>query len=161
MPLFVAFPRMFFFEVKQKTCVNALYQHCECFLALVAIIETIQRSARAATDCEALQRNIRDYLSSFEALYGADWMTIKFHFLIHYPAFIKKWTSLPNAFVLERKHKTPKRFGNEMRNTSYQWDSSILREVTNHHIATLTGVDVHHFSVKPALVHPHPASKQL
>ncbi len=44
---------------------------------------------------------------------------------------------LPNCFVLERKHKWPKRFATETRNLQGNWDSHVLQEVTAHHISVL------------------------
>ena len=37
----------------------------------------------------------------------------------------------------ERKHKGIKRFANEVRNTSVDWDRSVLREATAHHMGLL------------------------
>ena len=151
----------FFHEVERKTTNLQLSQHCTCFGALVRIIETIQKSTRAVIDCDLLQRYISTYMSSFEALYSRDAMPIKFHLLVHFPAFMRKWGSLPNCFALERKHKTPKRFGNAMQSTTQSWDASILREVTSRHIATLTADDCQHFCVLPGLSRPQPVNRKL
>ena len=151
----------FFEAVATKSANTSLCGHINSLLGLVHVIEMILKAARSHIDCTMLQNYIDAYLGTFERLYGPEHMTIKFHYLIHYPAFIRRWGQLPNCFALERKHKIPKRFGNEIRNTSGTWDASVSREVTNHHIAELTAADAHHFGAAAGLIGPHRMSKKL
>ena len=59
---------------------------------------------------------------------------------------------LPNCFTLERKHKVAKIYGNEMSNTSVQWDASVMREVATFHLVYADGV---------GLLHPHKVSRRV
>ena len=151
----------FFDALERRSTSQEVKNHCNCFLCLVHIMEVIQRSGRRDVDCTALQRCIDAYLASFKALYGPECMIVKFHFMIHYPAFIRRWASLPNCFALERKHKMPKRFSNEIKNTSRNFDASVLREVTCHHLAVLSDPEATHFEHDAGLIAPYPMPKKL
>ena len=107
-----------------------------CFMGLVRIIQDIMKSARYAVDCDALQRSISAYLGAYKALYGEANMQPKTHYMMHFLAFIRRWQFLPNCFVLERKHKIPKKFANQLLNTKTNWETYVLRDVTNEHLAT-------------------------
>ncbi len=113
---------------------HEVVQHCTCFLLLVKVLELLQSSARGVVPPALLRAAIEAHLKSFKALYGSEAMTTKFHATLHFPAFLEKHGFLPNCFVLERKHKGPKRYGNEIRNTSAAWEASVLREVTALHL---------------------------
>ena len=56
--------------------------------------------------------------------------------------------------MLERKHKNPKRWVNEVKNVHNQWGASVLRELTNQHLAELTLPDKWLFDSKPRLLNP-------
>ena len=144
--------------IAEQTQSETLKTHVSCFLHLAQIIGCIMRSSRVAVDPAALERSICSYLSAFQALYGPDCMTIKFHFSLHFPAFLRRWRILPNCFVHERKHKQAKRFGNEVRNTSSNWDASVLREVTNHRLSALTGA---RFATDAGLISPHAVNGKM
>jgi hypothetical protein len=64
-------------------------------------------------------------------------MTIKFHLMMHFSAFLRTWSYIPNCFVLERKHKHAKRFGNEVRNTAGSWEAVVARDITARHLEML------------------------
>ena len=145
--------------VCRKSSVNEVLMHSRCFLGLVDIIENVMRSARSVVDCNALERSISAYLSAFKALYGPEEMTPKFHYMMHYPAFLGRWHIIPNCFVLERKHKLPKRYANPILNTKADWEVSVLREVTNSHLASLGDTVV--FDDGAALLSPHRAGRRM
>ena len=87
-------------------------------------------------------------------------MTPKFHYSLHFPSFIRKHGWIANCFVLERKHKLPKRFENNMCTGHASLERSALREVTKWHISTL----VHgpgHFARGAGLVDPRVAKPQF
>ena len=155
MPVFACF----FHVLSTTSSVAEVLDHSRCFLGLIDVIETIMKSARVPVDCDALQRSIGAYLGAFAALYGPDEMTPKFHYVIHFPSFIRRWQILPNCFVLERKHKFPKRYANALLNTAADWEKSILKEVTNVQLASLA--DTVAFDDGAALLAPHIASKKL
>ena len=134
--------------------------HAASFLQLVRVVELILRSARCSVDPLALQSAISDYLKGFASLYGPEWMIIKFHYMLHLPKFLKQFGFLPNCFVHERKHKHPKRFANQVTNTTGNWEGSVLRDVTCNHVHALRSDDGR-FNLDAALVAPHRPSKKM
>ena len=149
----------FFDKVRRNSSVHEVLDHATCFLGLVRIIEDIMRTARSAVDCDALERSISAYLSAFKALYGEDQMTPKMHYIMHFADFIRRWHYLPGCFVLERKHKLPKRYANPLTNLNYDWESFVHREVTHQHVAQLEETAM--FDDGAALLSPFPLSKRF
>ena len=83
--------------------------HGRCFLLLVCVVELILLSARRRVSGAQYVHACRLFLQSFKNVYGAEWATPKFHSAIHFAPLLDRWQTLPNCFVLERKHKLPKR----------------------------------------------------
>ena len=129
-------------------------RHGACFLLLATAMELLEGSARGKATPAELQRAIIAHLNAYKTLYGEDWMPIKFHLSIHFPMFLQRWGILPNCFVLERKHRMPKRYANEMRNTSSNWEANVLRECTAHHFAEFENNGPNHFQGAACLVNP-------
>ena len=69
----------------------------------------------------------------------------KFHWLLHLPSVLRKFSRLLNCFCLERKHRVPKRYATELTNTSSR--TALLMEVTSHHLGQLSEPDSFRFSV--------------
>ena len=126
-------------------------RHGACFMLLINVLQLIEKSARGATTPANLQRAIVAHLRTFKALYGDEWMPVKFHMSIHLPMFLQRWGFLPNCFVLERKHRVPKKYANDMRNTSGDWEKSVLRECTAAHFAELER-NTTHFQAAACLI---------
>ena len=153
LPVFAHFLR----QVAATSPDEALRQHVACISRLAETVEMLQATARRNVDPERLRRNVEHYLSDFKRLFGPEVMTIKFHLVLHLAASLRRLGFLPNCFALERKHKVPKRFGNELFNTSQKWEASVLREVTCHHMAKLK--HEHHFVADVGLLNPRVPSK--
>ena len=83
--------------------------HAKCYLLLTHLVELLQRSAREIIDGRLYTAAAQDFLKLYHDLYGESTMTPKFHSVLHFGAFLQQWGSLPNCFVLERKHRLPKR----------------------------------------------------
>jgi hypothetical protein len=132
--------------------------HAACYLRLVLVIELLLRASRAAVEPDVLREAIGSYLLSFQTLYGAECMAPKFHYMMRYPEFVRRWKRLPNCFALERKRKVPKRYATELRNTCAYWEKSLLRECTSHHLASLASA---HFGVAATLIDPRPAPSEM
>lgn len=107
-----------------------------------------------------LQNVICKYLRSYGALYGTEAMTPKFHMAFHLPRVLERFGFLPSCFCLERKHKVPKKFGNQVRNTSSAWDAGVLRDITAEHIGFFVQCDGL-ASPMPHLVKPRQPTKGL
>ena len=56
--------------------------------------------------------------------------------------------------MLERKHRNPKRWAFDAKNVRSQWGASVLREVTNQHLAELTLPDKWLFDSNHRLLNP-------
>ena len=129
-------------------------------LQLVRIVELIIRSSRCSVAPVLLQNAIKEYLEGYVQLHGPEGMIIKFHYLLHLPAFLKKHGFLPNCFVHERKHRMPKRFANHNMNITSAWDSSVTKDVTCHHLQALQEDDGR-FDVRSSLIQAHAPSKRI
>ena len=125
-------------------------------LQLVRVVELILKSYRCNVPPVQLQAAIKDYMQGYAKLHSLDTMIIKFHFLLHLPGFLKKYGFLQNCFVHERKHKLPKRFANHNTNITSEWDTSLIRDVTCHHLSSLHDDDGR-FEVKSSLIGAHDA----
>ena len=147
--------------VRDRTTSPLVVQHCMCFLLLVKVLELLQTSARGHVQPNVLQAAVEAHLNAFKALYGAEAMTTKFHASLHFADFLGRYGFLPNCFVLERKHRSAKRFGNEVRNTSAAWDASVLREVTSNHLGLLSNLQHTYYDDDVCLLEPHVPSKRL
>ena len=140
-------------------CTSAVVRdHARCFVMLADIVRLIQRCSRYQVDPDELQLELCRYLQTFKGLYGEEWMVPKFHFAIHFPDYLRRFGFVPSCFVLERKHKVPKRFANEVRNTDSAWEASVLREVTCHRLAAISS---DHFGTAVGLRDAHRCSKKL
>ena len=81
-------------------------------------------------------------------------MIPKFHWLLQYHQQV-----LFNCFCLERKHRVPKRYANDLTNTSRNASQSLLMECTCHHLSQLKKPGTFNFAV--GLVNPRLAPKRL
>ena len=147
-------------EALQGHAEATVQAHAQCLLKLVLIVEAAQTSARRPICPRELRNTLSAYMQEFQALFGAECMTPTFHMAMHFPALLERYGSLPSCFVHERKHRVSKRFANEIQNTSSAWESSVLRDVTHHHLAALSGQEKH-FTTNAALINPHAPGKQF
>ena len=145
----------FMASIAEATPNQEIKQHAICFLKLVKVVELILRVARCSVRAQELDDATCDYLLTFKGLYGEDCMVIKFHYILHFALYVRRWGILPNCFVHERKHRLPKRYGNEVKNTTAEWEASVLREVTCKHIHNLSS-DEALFETNCMLIDPCP-----
>jgi hypothetical protein len=82
-----------------------------------------------------LQVRIERYLQAFKAAFGTDRMIQKFHFALHLPLMLLQFGILLSCFVHERKHKIVKQAAKHMKNTSLDWERSVLNQITSEHFA--------------------------
>ena len=112
-----------------------------CFLLLCDVVDAFMLVARAKMTAERLHDVIVRYLTSFKAVHGDEYMVPKFHWLLHCGWQYMKHGILIACFVHERKHRMLKRYARAIRNTSRDWEQSMLAEVTDHHLAALDHED--------------------
>eukprot|EP00971_Amphidinium_carterae_P268194 5320955-Amphidinium_carterae.1 len=125
------------------------------------VIELIE--APGGVTPNRLRDAIEQYIKTFKQLFGEDRIIPKLHYLMHLPVFLNRWGCLPNCFVLERKHKQPKRYAQVVSNTAKAYESTVLREVTSRHMTVLCDDKSRHFGREPCIfnvVKPHVASLQ-
>ena len=71
----------------------------------------------------------------------------KMHWLLHFRRHFHRYGVLIACFVTERYHRNPKRFANEMQNTSKQASANILKETVCQMMAKVQDSDAFNFSV--------------
>ena len=128
------------------------------FLALVLIIELLQNTARGSVTPASLRNAIFAFMTAFVTTFGWERMITKFHALLHLVNELQRHGVLPSCWVHERKHKTIKRYAQDIMNGG-AYERSLLSEVTAHHLNSLLHSDTFDFSV--GLVRPRPASRRL
>ena len=113
---------------------------------------------RAHVEPSSLDNLVERFLELFVHAFGFEWMTPKFHWLLHFGDHLEKWHILLNCFVLERRHRIAKRYATELKNISKDASQSLLMEVTSHHLSLLRSPQVFNYAV--GLVGGRPASKK-
>ena len=125
--------------------------HARCLVHLLEMYRYFEQAARCNVDVKAFQDAVVVFLTEFRLLYGEDAMIVKFHWLLHFPMFLKRHGSLPNCFCLERKHKVVKKFADNLK-PRVDGSATVLRDVTAAHLHSITEAD--HFCTEPGLMQP-------
>ena len=132
---------------------------CHAFLALADFVDLVCASAKTNFDPCKLDQAAEKFLGLFVNAFTFEWLTPKFHWLLHIGDLYARIKLLPNCFVLERRHRIPKRYATELSNTSRRANSSLLMEVTSHHLALINLPGA--FDNAIGLVGGRPCSKKL
>ena len=132
---------------------------CMAFLAMADVVEFLWCSGRRPLDAAKLDAMVEKFLDLYVATYGCEWLTPKFHWLLHFGDHYRKHQLLPNCFVLERRHRVPKRYAEDLKNISRASSESLIMEVTCHHLALLSNPSSCNFDV--GLLSKRPASKKV
>ena len=114
-----------------------LIQECKCVLALCLFIQLMMHAARYAVDPNLIEDTYSTFFVLFHECFGEDHMIPKFHYCIHFGDFVRKFGSLLNTLVVERKHKSLLQFMNAVKDPA-KLNACIIREVVNQHVAHLT-----------------------
>ena len=114
-------------------------------------------SARIKITVEQLQRAVERFLERFVVAWGYDWMTPKFHWLLHFASLLFRYNFLLMCFCLERNHRVAKRYATDLTNPSLTSSESLLKEVVSHHFGQLKSPTSFDYSV--GLVEPKAISK--
>ena len=145
--------------VKMKGADVGCEKECYAFLALVDVIELIVASARITVQPERLLTAAETFLHLFRDSWGYEWMTPKFHWMLHFWRQLLNSKKMLSCFCLERKHRVPKRYATEIKNISKGSSKSLLMEVVSHHLGQLRKPDA--FSFEVGLVGGSIASKRI
>ena len=132
---------------------------CIAFLALADVVDLIVASSRLTVPPLRLLQAVEKFLGLFRDAWGVEWLTPKFHWLLHLAGVLHKRGMLLNCFCLERKHRTPKRYATELANTSAATAKTLIMEVTSHHFGQLN--DDAAFCFALGLINPRPPSKKM
>ena len=129
---------------------------CEAFVRMCDLIWCILAGVSGHASPATLRERTNDFLDACEAAGWQDYMTPKYHWLIHFPKHLQKFQTLLSCFVHERKHKMAKRFLNDVLQLEAT-EKSVLSEVTCLHLANLHSTDAFDFTphlMKPARAAP-------
>ena len=129
---------------------------CTAFLAGVDVVEILTSIPKCTIDSAMWLGAVKRSLDTFVRAFGFAWMTPKFHWMLH---FHEKSQYSLNCFVLERRHRTAKRYCTDMPNTSREPSAALLNEVVCHHIASLQQPTAYDFSI--GLISSRPAGQKL
>jgi hypothetical protein len=120
---------------------------CMAFLAVADLVDIILSTSRNEVPAAVLLARVHCFLDKFVHAFGYDWMTPKFHWLLHLAEALQRLGLLLNCFVLERKHRIAKRYATDLANTSSNPSISLLSEIQSHHLGQLREPGVFNFEV--------------
>ena len=126
----------------------------DAVLALVWLVDLIVAVPTLKIHPSRILAASEDFLEKFVSAWGHEWTIPKFHWLLHFHQQL-----LLNCFCLERKHRVPKRYAGDLKNTSRDASKSLLMEVICHHLGQLADSNTLNFKV--GLVNGHACTKKL
>ena len=129
------------------------------FMALAHLVQCLWCSGRSSLTPATLDAMVEDFLSKYGTAFGFQWMTPKFHWMLHLGDHLSKFGFLVNCFCLERRHRVAKRYADELKNISKSTGDSLLMEVSCHHLSILHDTGSCNFEV--GLRDARPASKKV
>ena len=132
---------------------------CQTYIALTDVIDCLQAMQYGRVTSETMLRAIERFLDRFHHTWGMVWSTPKFHWLLHFPDHYKNFGTIVACWPLERKHKTPKRYATDVRNTT-AYERSFLHEVTCDNLAALASPDLY-ASMRTGLFKAKPATSKM
>ena len=131
----------------------------KAFTALCDIIDCMRATAYIGVAGSQILQCVELFLDLYDIAYGLEWSTPKFHWLLHFGDYTDRFGELVSCWPLERKHKTPKSYGADVRDTR-AYEQSVMHEVICKHIAELKNPDTFVF-LKRGLFKPQKATKDL
>lgn len=95
---------------------------------LLDLLDLLHQSMRRAIESAALERLTRVHLEAFISAHGKQNTLPKHHFTRHLSDCFAKQRWLLNCFCLERKHKTIKRYANNLHTITSHWSKTVLQD---------------------------------
>jgi len=139
---------------------DACARECSAYLRLCELIDCFVAATRSGSGFvqpDTLRRTAEAFLDAFDDAWGIEFTTLKFHCVLHFSDFLRRFGFLVSCWSLERKHKIPKRYGTDIQNTT-TYDSSLLHEVTCDHLNSLRDPSTFNFT-RLGLMSPRAASR--
>ena len=96
---------------------------------LFDLLDYLHQSMRRAIDPTVLGRLSQTHLAAFLEAYGRNETIPKHHYTAHLSECFQRQKYLLNCFCLERKHKSVKRFANNVHTIHERWSKGILQDV--------------------------------
>ena len=116
----------------------------QSYLALCDIIECMRATMFVIVEGSTILKSVESFLDLYDKAFDIAWSIPKFHWLLHFGDYSDKFGELISCWPLERKHKVPKAYGADVRNTRI-YEQSVLHEVVCKHIAALSNADTFNF----------------
>ena len=108
------------------------------FLLLCKILDLLSLIGKDLhVDHQKLAETILAHLQAFKNAYGEDSLVPKFHYSMHLPRLLHIHGLLLSCWVHERKHKTLKRWADQLHNAGSWFEASVLQEATHSSINSL------------------------
>jgi hypothetical protein len=131
----------------------------QAFIALCDIIDCMRATAFITVAGSTILKSVETFLDLYDTAFGLEWSTPKFHWTLHFGDYADRFKELISCWPLERKHKTPKAYGSDVRDTRI-YERSVLHEVICKHIASLSNPDTFSF-LRCGLLKPQKATQNL
>ena len=131
---------------------------CRAFVCFCHLADCCMAAMRGVCADTVMRPDVHAFLAQFDAAFGSDIMSQKFHWLVHYARELNHHGFLLSCFVHERNHKTVRRYATPMLNTR-DFERTLIREVVSHGIRVLEDEDALDSSV--GLVRPRRPGKRL
>ena len=131
----------------------------KAFLALCDIIDCMRATAYITVAGAKILQSVELFLDLYDKAFGLEWSTPKFHWMLHFGDYADRFGELISCWPLERKHKTPKSYGADVRDTRV-YEQSVMHEVICKHIAELMNPDTFDF-LRCGLFKPQKAKKDF
>ena len=128
---------------------------CNAMSSLISLVDLVGATARVEVLPARLLGAVHCFLEHFVEAFGYECLIPKAHWLLHFADTLEKFEVLPNCFVLERKHRLPKRYATDLHNISGNASRSLLSECVCQHLSTLRACS---FEFRISLLQPRRAS---
>lgn len=124
-----------------------------CYFSLCDVIDCMVCHARGLVDKVTIRNAVETFLARFDTAFGMEWSTPKFHWMLHFSDHVQ----FVSCWPLERKHKVPKAYASDVRNTRV-FERSVMHEVVAEQLHDLADPDTFIFN-RHCIIHGRPASK--
>ena len=114
-------------------------EECKALLAVSDVLDILHSTSHGC-NIEILAMEIDQVFDQFEKCDWKNYMHNKFHWLLHMPSHIVKFSFLISCWVHERKHRIIKRYSEGIQNT-LRFERSVLVQVVSHDLALLLEED--------------------
>ena len=132
-------------------------EECKALLAVSDVLDILHSTSHGC-NIEILAMKIDQVFDQFEKCDWKNYLHSKFHWLLHMPSHISKFSFLISCWVHERKHRIIKRYSEGIQNT-LRFERSVLVQVVSHDLALLLEED--YFGMHARLKNKCKSSKKV